>query len=418
MTTDKKKEEELQPRTVASGYTPLDVSGNDYASMVGMSDVDKAAIEAARQSYNQASAAGNKGAMDAAHQQAEAIRAKYGYSGGVDGSQYLPDASSGSFSYAQAPTYVSKYQDQINALTAQIMGAAPFSYDPDSDPTYQQYKESYKRSGERAMQDTLGQIAARTGGLASSYAASASQQAYDNYMAALADKVPELEQLAYSMYLDEQSALRSNLNTLLSLEQSEYAKYLDALSQYNADRNFAYGQFTDERAFDYQTDRDALADERYDQQWDYQLSRDEISDSRYDQEWDYQLSRDKLEDQRYAQQWAAAQAQQAQQSDQSDQQKRSAAYDTISKRASQYKDAEEAMAYLERAVEGGYITEEEASFIYLMELGGEPPQQPSQDLLSADEFLALTGAPPLMGGPFSKVVDKAYQEYLNRMFSK
>ena len=47
MTTDKKKEEELQPRTVASGYTPLDVSGNDYASMVGMSDVDKAAIEAA-----------------------------------------------------------------------------------------------------------------------------------------------------------------------------------------------------------------------------------------------------------------------------------------------------------------------------------------------------------------------------------
>ena len=412
MTTDKKKEEELQPRTVASGYTPLDVSGNDYASMVGMSDVDKAAIEAARQSYNQASAAGNKGAMDAAHQQAEAIRAKYGYSGGVDGSQYLPDASSGSFSYAQAPTYVSKYQDQINALTAQIMGAAPFSYDPDSDPTYQQYKESYKRSGERAMQDTLGQIAARTGGLASSYAASASQQAYDNYMAALADKVPELEQLAYSMYLDEQSALRSNLNTLLSLEQSEYAKYLDALSQYNADRNFAYGQFTDDRAFDYQTDRDALADERYDQQWDYQLSRDEISDSRYDQEWDYQLSRDKLEDQRYAQQWAAAQAQQAQQaqqSDQSDQQKRSAAYDTVSKRAAQYKDAEEAMAYLERAVEGGYITEEEAAFIYLMELGAQLPRQVSVPPLSYQDMLSMAPAYASQAG---------YPNDLKQMFTR
>lgn len=391
MTTDKKKEEELQPRTVASGYTPLDVSGNDYASMVGMSDVDKAAIEAARQSYNQASAAGNKGAMDAAHQQAEAIRAKYGYSGGVDGSQYLPDASSGSFSYAQAPTYVSKYQDQINALTARLMGAAPFSYDPDSDPTYQQYKESYKRSGERAMQDTLGQIAARTGGLASSYAASASQQAYDNYMAALADKVPELKQLAYSMYLDEQSALRSNLNTLLSLEQSEYAKYLDALSQYNADRNFAYGQFTDDRAFDYQTDRDALADERYDQQWDYQLSRDEI------------------EDQRYAQQWAAAQAQQAQQSDQSDQQQRSAAYDTVSKRAAQYKDAEEAMAYLERAVEGGYITEEEAAFIYLMELGAQLPRQVSVPSLSYQDMLSMAPAYASQAG---------YPNDLKQMFTR
>lgn len=409
MTTDKKKEEELQPRTVASGYTPLDVSGNDYASMVGMSDVDKAAIEAARQSYNQASAAGNKGAMDAAHQQAEAIRAKYGYSGGVDGSQYLPDASSGSFSYAQAPTYVSKYQDQINALTARLMGAAPFSYDPDSDPTYQQYKESYTRSGERAMQDTLGQIAARTGGLASSYAASASQQAYDNYMAALADKVPELKQLAYSMYLDEQSALRSNLNTLLSLEQSEYAKYLDALSQYNADRNFAYGQFTDERNFDYQTDRDALADERYDQQWDYQLSRDAISDSRYDQEWDYQLSRDKLEDQRYAQQWAAAQAQQAQQSDQSDQQQRSAAYDTVSKRASQYQDAEEAMAYLERAVEGGYITEEEAAFIYLMELGAQLPRQVSVPPLSYQDMLSMAPAYASQAG---------YPNDLKQMFTR
>ena len=414
MTTDKKKEEELQPRTVASGYTPLDVSGNDYASMVGMSDVDKAAIEAARQSYNQASAAGNKGAMDAAHQQAEAIRAKYGYSGGVDGSQYLPDASSGSFSYAQAPTYVSKYQDQINALTARLMGAAPFSYDPDSDPTYQQYKESYKRSGERAMQDTLGQIAARTGGLASSYAASASQQAYDNYMAALADKVPELKQLAYSMYLDEQSALRSNLNTLLSLEQSEYAKYLDALSQYNADRNFAYGQFTDERNFDYQTDRDAIADERYDQQWDYQLSRDEISDSRYDQEWDYQLSRDEIEDQRYAQQWAAAQAQQAQesgqssQSDQSDQQQRSAAYDTVSKRAAQYEDAEEAKAYLERAVEWGYITEEEASFIYLMELGGQAAQATALTKPTYRDMLHMAPAyAPLTGYP-----------YLNAMFTR
>ena len=42
----------------------------------------------------------------------------------------------------------------------------------------------------------LGQVAARTGGLASSYAGSAAQQTYDGYMSALADKVPELRQLA------------------------------------------------------------------------------------------------------------------------------------------------------------------------------------------------------------------------------
>ena len=31
----------------SSGYRPLDSSGNDYASMVGMSDLDKAALDAA-----------------------------------------------------------------------------------------------------------------------------------------------------------------------------------------------------------------------------------------------------------------------------------------------------------------------------------------------------------------------------------
>lgn len=274
--------------TGSSGYRPLDSSGNDYTSMVGMSDLDKAALDAAGQSWNAANAAGDQAGMDAAHRQAETIRGKYGYSGGSDGSQYLPFGASTKkeFSYSSAPSYTSKYQDQIDELTEAILGRDPFEYNYLEDPNYQQYEESYTRSGKRAMQDTLGQVAARTGGLASSYASTASQQTYDNYMAELADKIPELRQAAYAMYMDELNNQRADLDMLLALEQGDYGRYQDLLGQYNTDRNFAYGQF-----------RDEVGDDRYDLEFNYNAGRDQLEDQRYDDEtaWNREQYEDETE---------------------------------------------------------------------------------------------------------------------------
>ncbi|MEG1578244.1 MAG: hypothetical protein RR336_05730, partial [Oscillospiraceae bacterium] len=123
-----------------------------------------------------------------AHAQAESVRNGYGYSGGGDGSEYNQFSSGKNqsyqkpFSYESAPSYANKYQGQIDAITKEILNREAFSYDPQKDDTYKQYQESYTRNGQRAMQDTLGQVSARTGGLASSYAGNASQQTYDNYM--------------------------------------------------------------------------------------------------------------------------------------------------------------------------------------------------------------------------------------------
>ena len=277
MATKKKDEERISQdiKGTSSGYRPLDSSGNDYASMAGMSDLDKAALDAAGSSWNKANAAGDKAGMEAAHKQAESIRGKYGYSGGGDGSQYIPFQTSKKeeFSYGSAPTYTSKYQGKIDELTEAILNREAFTYDPEKDPTYQQYKESYTRNGERAMQDTLGQVRARTGGLASSYASSAAQQTYDGYMSALADKIPELRQLAYSMYMDEGNTQRANLEMLMALEQGDYAKYADLLGQWNTDRNFDYG-----------VHRDQISDNRYNNEWNYQVGRDDIAAKRYEDE--------------------------------------------------------------------------------------------------------------------------------------
>lgn len=228
-----------------------------------------------------AAAAAGKTTWADAHDYVERIRSNYGYSGDSDGSRYIPlemggggrGNGGGGFSYEAAPTYTSRYQNQIDDLTRQILNREAFSYDPEKDPTYQQYKESYTRSGERAMQDTLGQVSARTGGLASSYAGSAAQQTYDNYMGALADKIPELKQLAYSMYQDEGNTQRANLEMLVALEQGDYAKYADLLAQYNTDRSFDYG-----------VHRDNIGDERYNNEWNYSVGRDQIADKRYEDE--------------------------------------------------------------------------------------------------------------------------------------
>lgn len=231
-----------------------------------------------------AAAAAGKTTWADAHDYVERIRSNYGYSGDTDGSRYIPlemggggrGNGGGGFSYEAAPTYTSRYQNQIDDLTRQILNREAFSYDPEKDPTYQQYKESYTRNGERAMQDTLGQVSARTGGLASSYAGSAAQQTYDNYMGALADKIPELKQLAYSMYQDEGNTQRANLEMLVALEQGDYAKYADLLAQYNTDRSFDYG-----------VHRDNIGDERYNNEWNYSVGRDQIADKRYEDETAY-----------------------------------------------------------------------------------------------------------------------------------
>lgn len=250
-----------------------------------MSDEDYAAVRSYGDQYNAAKEAGNQAGMQAAHDAAEALRAKYSYSGGGDGSQYIKlpqDLGSQDFSYESAPSYVSKYQSQIDQLASQILNREKFSYDPDTDPLYQQYADSYTRNGQRAMQDTLGQLSARTGGLASSYAGTASQQTYDNYMAALADKVPELRQLAYSMYQDEGDTQRANLEMLMALDQGDYAKYADLLGQYNTDRSFDYGVFADDRSFDYGLIRDKTEDARYADEtaWNRQTYQDETAYSR------------------------------------------------------------------------------------------------------------------------------------------
>ena len=248
------------------------------------------------EAYNKAYAEGDKAGQQAAHDAAEKIRAKYDYSGGVDGSEYIKLGTGASPAKADT-SWLDKLGDssynydqsgQISAKLDALLNRTPFSYDAASDPLYQQYRKQYTREADRSAEDVLGKTAVMTGGMPSTAAVAASQQASDYQMSQMTDKIPELQQLAYSMYQDKLSGDRADLNTLIGLEDNNYNRWL-------ADRNYL-SQLARDQVGDQQT-ADALAYQKQQDKlnYNYQKERDAIEDARYNAEWQYKLQQAALQ---------------------------------------------------------------------------------------------------------------------------
>lgn len=197
----------------------------------------------------------------------------------VDTAVQVLSGSTEPFTYESAPMWASKYSGQIRELADQILGRGEFSYDHTQDPRYQALEQQYTTLGQQAMQDTLAQVSARTGGLASSYAGTAAQQAYQRYMQELAGYIPELEQAAYSMYQDEADRDLQRMNMLMGMEDTDYSRHLDMLGQFNKDRSMAYEQHLQDREFDYAREQDALDRDFAERQFEYAQEQDALDRS-------------------------------------------------------------------------------------------------------------------------------------------
>ena len=164
-----------------------------------------------------------------------------------------------------APVYKSRYSDAVKNNLTNVLDGKKFSYDVNNDKLFAQYKDSYTKAGKTAMEDTVGNASALTGGYANSYAVTAGQQAYDSYMEKLNDKIPELEQRAYERYRDDEESAYKRLNTLIGLENTDYNRYRDSMSDYNTNREFEYNKSKDaqtQRNWQAQFDRDKYENDR------------------------------------------------------------------------------------------------------------------------------------------------------------
>ena len=150
----------------------------------------------------------------------------------------------GEFQYSMQQNW----DDVIN----KALNREKFSYDLNGDALYQQYKDQYMLGGQMAMQDTIGQAAAMTGGYGNSYAQGVGQQAYQGYLQQLNDKIPELYQLALDQYNREGDELYRQYELLSDRQKTEYGMHRDTVSDYNTDRGLYLDQYNTEenRALD------------------------------------------------------------------------------------------------------------------------------------------------------------------------
>ncbi len=191
---------------------------------------------------------------------------------------------------AKPAEYQSKYGSLAEEAANAWANRGKFTYDLNGDALYQQYKDKYINQGRLAMQDTIGQASAMTGGYGNSYAATAGNQAYQASLQNLNDIVPQLYQMAYDQYNQEGQDMLNKYNLYNDMENQEYGRYRDTVSDwtserdylsnaynnertydrsiYDSDKNFAYGTWSDDRNYAYQVERDRIADEQWQKTFD------------------------------------------------------------------------------------------------------------------------------------------------------
>lgn len=156
----------------------------------------------------------------------------------------------------QPEDYTSGFEARLQELYDQIAGREAFSYDPEEDEMYKRYARLYTAQGAAAMEDTMGQAAALTGGYGSSYAQAVGQQAYDRYLGELAALVPELRQAALAEYTQEGKALTDRYGLLRQQESAAYDRWQDTVAQWQKALAQAQSEYDDTAAQDaksYQT---------------------------------------------------------------------------------------------------------------------------------------------------------------------
>ena len=123
-------------------------------------------------------------------------------------------------------------QDMLDQRVNAWLNRDPFSYDYVNDPMYQQYKNQYTALGNLAMQDTMGQAAAMTGGYGNTYAQTAGQQTYQGYMQQLNNMLPQLYSMARNNYDAEGQQMYNEIALLEGQRTQAYNEHQGNLNDW------------------------------------------------------------------------------------------------------------------------------------------------------------------------------------------
>ena len=144
------------------------------------------------------------------------------------------------------------YTDDVKNMMDKIMNREKFSYDVDNDPLFQQALASAMNSGKQAMQDTIGQASALTGGYGSTYATSVGNQSYNAYIEDAYDNLPQYYEMAWNQYQAEGDEMYRQLGMFTDADDREFNRTVtgyEATSQYrNRMYDEAYQMYRDNKS--------------------------------------------------------------------------------------------------------------------------------------------------------------------------
>jgi len=212
------------------------------------------------------------------HQAVEDIRSTAGYSGGVEGNQYiklnnpnegvpeLPDFAGFRENAPEVPDLQNNfewdggsYQSELENMLSQVKSQVDkgFTYDSANDEAFQAFRNQMLRMGNRSYQNDMAAASARTGGTISSYGQAVASQSRNQYLQQATDAIPTFRNQALNEYKMELDSKMQMVNQYNTLNEQEYAKYQDeinlAVNQYEMELN---NYLTDielaEKAYDYE----------------------------------------------------------------------------------------------------------------------------------------------------------------------
>lgn len=181
------------------------------------------------------------------------------------------------------------YTDKLNESLKRIEDFRKFSYDMTQDSLFQNALSGAMSSGQIAMQDTIGQASALTGGYGSTYATGAANQAYNSMIQGAFDKLPEFYKMARDAYNEDFNREVNKFGMYQDLDQQEYGRLLNAYNAHYQNTNDMYNreytdfwnnknfenqnaQFAEEMA--YKRGQAAQSQANWEAQWAYQMEQD------------------------------------------------------------------------------------------------------------------------------------------------
>lgn len=177
--------------------------------------------------------------------------------------------------------YNSKYSEEIERVLDSILNREKFNYNLNADPLYNQYKEQYVNNGKKTMLDTVADLSALTGGYANSYAVSAGNQSYNNYLNNLNEIALDLYDRAYSAYKDEGNFNKEKIDILNSLEKADYDQYTDSINDYYKTGEYLLKKLSNMSESEYEQFLSDLKSFEDDRDYNYQKYLEEVKQNQF-----------------------------------------------------------------------------------------------------------------------------------------